>query len=259
VNAPRRPPPSKAKIAFCVSSDRVLSLCSCDESGAELRMTDAGPQRIDVAPSQEAVEAAVKQLPLADRTRTLVVNGGTVDDPSWPTANVKAALRAAVVELAAMPGPVIVSGGTHAGLFAVLGEVVAETAFAGLVIGVAPAGRIDGGHHTPLEPHHSHALVVDVPSWGDEIPALMTIVRLLRRRGPVVALISGGGKQTITEVQGHLAAQTPVIALRGTGRATDDLTRAPGRDGLIVVDVTDPGAVAAAVREKLQPHSADKR
>jgi hypothetical protein len=60
-------------------------------------------------------------------------------------------------------------------------------------------------------------------------------------------------------VHGHLAAQTPVIALRGTGRATDDLTRAPSRDGLIVVDVTDPGAVAAAVREKLPPHSADKR
>jgi hypothetical protein len=68
--------------------------------------------------------------------------------------------------LTTLPGEVIVSGGTQAGLFALLGDVVAETEFDGPVIGVAPAGRIDGGHHTPLEPHHMHVLVVDVPSWG---------------------------------------------------------------------------------------------
>jgi hypothetical protein len=60
----------------------------------------------------------VAQIPLASHTRTLVVNGGTADDPAWPTGWVKAALRAAVNELAGMP------------------------------IGVVPAGRIDGGHHT---------------------------------------------------------------------------------------------------------------
>ena len=105
-------------------------------------MTEPGLHRIDVAPYPDAVEAAVKQLPLADRTSTLVVNGGTVDEPGWPTADVKAALRAAVVELTTLPGPVIVSGGTHAGLFALLGEVVAESGFAGPVIGVA--GQPDG-------------------------------------------------------------------------------------------------------------------
>ena len=136
--------------------------------------------------------------------------------------------------------------------------MVAETAFNGPVVGVAPAGRIDGRNHTPLEPHHSHALVVDAESWGDEIPVLMTLVRLLRRRGPVVVLIAGGGKQTLAEVKGHLTAETPVIALRGTGRSTDDLAQAPDRDRLIVVDVTDPHAVAAAIRGNLQPHPGER-
>jgi hypothetical protein len=213
-------------------------------------MTEPLPNRIDVAPYPEAVEAVVAQIPLADHTRTLVVNGGTIDDPAWPVGWVKAALRAAVKEVAAMPGPVIVSGGTYAGLFALLGEVVSEAAFSGPVIGVVPAGRIDGGHHTQLEPHHSHVLVADVPRWGDELPVLMGLVKLLRRRGPVVALIAGGGKQTIAEVQGHLRAETPVIALRGSGRATDNL--AGSTDRLVVVDVTNPDAVAAEVRDRLQ-------
>jgi hypothetical protein len=156
-----------------------------------------------------------------------------------------------------LPGPVIISGGTQAGLFALLGEVIAETGFGGQVIAVAPAGRIDGGHHTPLERHHSHALLVDAPSWGDEIPALLRLVQLLSRRGPVVALIAGGGTHTVTEVRGHLGAGTPVIALRGTGRATDDLARAPRHSNkLIVADVTDVDAVAAAVRNELRPRPA---
>jgi hypothetical protein len=164
---------------------------------------------------------------------------------------VTAALRAAVVELADLPGPVIVSGGTQAGLFALLGEVIADTGFDGPVIAVAPAGRIDGGHHTPLEPHHSHALLVDAPSWGDETHVLLRLIRLLSRRGPVVALIAGGGKQTLTEVRGHLAAGIPVIALQGTGRTTDDLARSPS-NGLIIVDVTETDVVTAALRKNLE-------
>lgn len=177
-------------------------------------MTEPAPLRIVVSPDPKAVDAAIAQLALADRTTTLVVNGGTVDEPGWPTADVTAALRAAVVELADLPGPVIVSGGTQAGLFALLGEVIADTGFDGPVIAVAPAGRIDGGHHTPLEPHHSHALLVDAPSWGDETHVLLRLIRLLSRRGPVVALIAGGGKQTLTEVRGHLAAGIPSSLFR---------------------------------------------
>ncbi len=222
-------------------------------------MTESAVRRIDLPADPDAVEAVVAHLPLPNRTTTLVVNGGTVDKSRWPTVDIKAALHAAAVELARLPGPVIISGGTQAGLFALLGEVVAETGFDGPVIGVAPAGRIDRGHHTPLEPHHSHALIVDAPSWGDEIPTLLRLVLLLSRRGPVAALISGGGTVTLAEVQGHLAAGTPVIALQGTGRATDDLARTLKKRGcLIIVDVADTAAVAAAVRRHLGSHSAGK-
>jgi hypothetical protein len=72
-------------------------------------------------------------------------------------------LRAAVDELNRLPGTIIVSGGTQAGLFALLGEVIAETGFDGPIIGVVPSGRVQSGRKTSLEPHHNHVLVVDAP------------------------------------------------------------------------------------------------
>jgi hypothetical protein len=118
-------------------------------------MTEHSPVRIDVAADTQGVDRAVARLPLADRTTTLVVNGGTVNEPGWPTDDVAAALRAAVVELSMLPGPVIISGGTQAGLFAVLGQVIDETGFDGPVIAVAPpwADRRRPSHGARAPPH----------------------------------------------------------------------------------------------------------
>ena len=86
----------------------------------------------------------------------------------------------------------------------------------------------------------------------------MTLLRLLRRRGPVFALICGGGKRPSSAESRR--SWNPGHRYSGHRRATDDLAEAANPcEGLIVVDVTDPEAVAAAVRKELQPHSAGKR
>ena len=57
-------------------------------------------------------------------------------------------LRAVVSDLAELAGPVIISGGTDAGVFALLGDVVHELAFSGPVIGVVRrAGSTVRGVH----------------------------------------------------------------------------------------------------------------
>ncbi len=87
----------------------------------------------------------------------------------------------------------IISGGTQAGLFSLLGDVVAELRFAGPVIGVVPAGKINRPNGTPLERHHSHVLLVDGATWGDETPTMLALCRELDRRGPVVASLPVAG------------------------------------------------------------------
>ena len=188
------------------------------------------------------------QLDLPARTTTLVINGGTSDDPDFPVAAVTQALRVVVGELVRHEGPVIISGGTQAGLFSLLGDVVEELGFAGPVIGVVPSGKINTPDGTPLERHHTFVLLVNGETWGDETPTMLELCRKLGRRGRVVALIAGGGRQTLVEIDGHRADRRPVIILVGTKRIADDLARqSPQPAGLIFVEVADSAAVSAAV------------
>ena len=157
-------------------------------------MAQPAPRRIAVAAAPGSVDQLLDQLDLPARTTTLVINGGTSDDPDFPVAEVVQALRVVVAELARHAGPVIISGGTQAGLFSLLGDVVEELGFAGPVIGVVPADKINRPNGTPLERHHSHVLLVDGETWGDETPTMLELCRVLGRRGRVVALIAGGGR-----------------------------------------------------------------
>ena len=210
-------------------------------------MAQSAPRRIAVAAAPGSVDHLLDQLHLPARTTTLVINGGTSDDPDFPIAAITNALRAMIVALGLREGPVIISGGTDAGLFGLLGDVLGDLGFDGPVIGVVPAGKINRPNGTPLEPHHSHALLVDGETWGDETPTMLALCRELDRRGPVVALIAGGGAQTMIEIDGHRVDHRPVIILTGTGRLADDLARqSPRPAGMIFVEVGDLVALGAA-------------
>jgi len=104
-------------------------------------MAQPAPRRIAVAAAPGSVDHLLDQLDLPARTTTLVINGGTSDDPDFPIAEILQALHAVVGELVRHEGPVIISGGTQAGLFSLLGDVVAELRFPGPVIGVVPSGK----------------------------------------------------------------------------------------------------------------------
>ena len=138
-------------------------------------------------------------------------------------------------------GLTTVTGGTDAGIFSILGEAIWDCPEP--VIGVAPGplvtwpGRApadDGGDRVPLEPHHSHFVLVDGHHWGDETPALLALARALGRQAPSVAVICGGGPVTRKEVLGHVRDGRPVIVLGGSGRFADELAAtvagSPGGD-----------------------------
>jgi len=214
-------------------------------------MARPNPRRIVVAAAPGSVDHLLADLDLPEPATTLVVNGGTSDDPDFPVEAVTVALRAVLAELSRRPGPVIISGGTDAGLFRQLGAVVAEVGFNGPVVGVVPAGKINSPDGTTLERRHTHALLVAGDRWGDETMTMLELCRLLDRRGPAVALVAGGGSRTRVEIDGHRADHRPVLVLAGTGRLADELGAGPRPAGLTFVDVADPLAVGSAVARAL--------
>ncbi len=161
---------------------------------------------------------------------TVVVNGSTSGcDPSL------AGVMTALAGVAVRERLTVVTGGTDAGIFAFLGSAMAEPTAP--LVGVAPRNR-DG---VPLEPHHTHHVLVEGDTWGDETPALLALAAALGRLAPSVAVICGGGRITRLEAEGHLRAGRPLIAVAGSGGVAGEF---PER-------AVDPSALVAAVLDAL--------
>ena len=154
----------------------------------------------------------VAALGLPAPRATLILNGTTAErDPAL--AGVLAELAAAVKR----ERLTVLTGGTDAGIFSVFGAAVGQPTAP--LVGVAPLRR-DG---VPLEPHHTHAVLVDGDTWGDETPALLALAGALGRLAPSVAVICGGGPVTRTEVDGHQRAGRRLVAVAGSGGVADEL------------------------------------
>ena len=131
-----------------------------------------------------------------------------------------------------------VTGGTDAGIFSILGRaMIARSApLVGVVPGKLvtwPGGPDSGGTRVPLEPHHSHFVLVDGDEWGDETEALLALARALGAQAPSVAVICGGGPITRKEVLGHMRDGRPVVVLSGSGRFADELVASVAGKGEI--------------------------
>ncbi|MDQ4068189.1 MAG: hypothetical protein M3203_01720 [Actinomycetota bacterium] len=198
---------------------------------------------------------------------TVVLNGSAHQLDAGLATELAAVLGAeGLAGAAAGQGLTVVTGGTDAGIFSVLGRAMAGSPAP--LIGVVPEGLVTwpgaaaDGDRIPLEPHHSHFVLVDGDQWGQETPALLALARALDRRARAVAVICGGGPVTRAEVAGHVGDGRPVVVLAGSGRFADELADAvTGEDGddpvaaeiaaageIVVCPVADgPRALAKAV------------
>lgn len=153
---------------------------------------------------------------------------GTEDDPLMADA-IAAGLGPAILDC----GWHVVTGGTDAGVFSLLGRAAAAAgALPAPWIGVVPLdlatwpGRPPapaGAERAPLEPHHSHVVLVEGGTWGDETPTQVELVSGLARGGAGLVVVAGGGAVARSEVVGHARAGTSLLVLAGTGRLADQL------------------------------------
>lgn len=176
-------------------------------------------------------------LRLPPPTGTIVVNGSVAALERGLSDRLAAVVGAEGLAGAVQrEGFTAVTGATDAGIFSILGRAIAGGPAP--LVGVAPRrlvtwpGRVPPGlrwldrGRVPLEPHHSHFVLVDGREWGDETPALLALARALHVLAPSVALICGGGPVTRTEVLGHVRDGRPVVVVSGSGRFADELASA---------------------------------
>lgn len=175
----------------------------------------------------EDLEGALRAAGFDSARPTLVLVGGASrmdDDEDEPER-----LRPLFAELAATlerVGAVAVDGGTDAGVMKLLGRARADESASFPLVGVVvealastePTGLPDA---PPIEPHHSHVVLVPGEEWGDESPWIARVAGVLAGDRPSVTLLVNGGEIAVRDVAESVEAGRRVLAADGSGRTAD--------------------------------------
>ena len=186
---------------------------------------------VTVPPSADGEEIQTA-LELERPRGVLVLNGGTEGAPPELEGRLRALLGEGLARAAIEQQLTVVTGGTDAGIFRIFGEGLGDRATAPY-IGVVPSGLVASGEagsgpkgedRAPLEPHHTHFVLVEGSQWGDETDTMLSLVATLSAEAPSLAVLASGGSVSKREILGHVRAGREVVVLAGSGRLADEIT-----------------------------------
>jgi hypothetical protein len=190
------------------------------------------------APRGTEPRAVIASLDVPPARPLIVVNGTTTSLSADLSRRLALVLQMGVAAFAIQKGCILLSGGTDAGIFSLLGQGLARHEGPLVCIGVVPSDLVTwpGREHipgeswntdrVPLEPNHSHFVVVQAQEWGEETPMMLELARELSAESPSVAVLAGGGEGTEEEVLGHIRQGRTIVVLRGSGRLADEIAAA---------------------------------
>ncbi len=161
---------------------------------------------------------------------TLVLVGGAGGISEADLHRLQQLFTEVIAPLAERLGVIVVDGGTDAGIMRFIGQ--ARTAIGGTfpLVGVVAVGTVilpdrppSNPDAAPLEPNHTHFVLVPGSNWGDESTWIAQTAGILSEGNPSVTLVVNGGEITLLDVSYSVNAKRPAIVLEGTGRTADKL------------------------------------
>jgi hypothetical protein len=176
---------------------------------------------------------------------TLFISGGAGNMDSIAIAKTRHLITEGIARFAAEHDVVVIDGGTDVGTMQMVGRARAKWKNRFTLIGCAPEGTVqypnfertgqplttnDGDSRTPLEPNHSHFVLVDAPHWGSESDMIVGLARAIADgvMPSYGVLINGGSisKYDIYIASARGPAPIPVLVIRGSGRSADEIVTA---------------------------------
>ena len=223
-------------------------------SGEEIFPNRNKARLVKVTLDAEAAEILDKLGLKQPKTLILLAGGGDELDkqliPSITQLFSRGIARAAIDAQA-----LIIDGGTKSGVMEIMGQGVADRGYKTPLLGVVPAAKVtypsqpvsdDNKGKAPLDPNHSHFVLVDCDDWGCEVSTRFLLANELNRRGtPVVTIVVNGGTVTQDEVVQSVRHGYPLVVIEGSGRLADTIAEAwknrsnPPADPLMAEIVAD--------------------
>ena len=175
---------------------------------------------------------ALLQVPAFCNVVMLVGGAGFMEDAMYQS--LAELFTQGIALLAATHNALIIDGGTQSGVMELMGLGAAAQQYKFPLLGVAPAGLVsypgqseDVGQEErgPLDPNHSHFVLVQTEQWGGETATMYALAQMYSQNCPSVAILVNGGAIAIQEVLYNVRQQRPILVLQGSGRAADDIAR----------------------------------
>ena len=207
---------------------------------------------------EDELAAALHRLGLTGSCPVVVVVGDAGGMSGAAAERAAPVLGDAVVPVCEELSAAIVDGGTDSGVMRLTGEAHAARHATFPLIGVVAAGTAQTHEGSapdaaPLEPNHTHFVVVPGSSWGDESPWLTRVAVALAAGAPIAGVLIGGGPISAHDVEHLGVANIPVFAISGTGRLADEITSVGESDHVqLVRAIEDPERLAVALRGVLE-------
>lgn len=188
-------------------------------------------QAVRLEPADDA-RGALTRIGVEPHGRSLVLIGGAGKMTEADLNALRSIFTDALCPLAERVDAAIVDGGTDAGVMALMGQARATTHSAFPLIGVCAVGTVFAPGDppprpdaAPLEPNHTHFILVPGDNWGDDSPWLPKVARTVSEGRSATVLVNGGDIAW-QDAEGSAEEGNPVVTVAGSGRTADALAAA---------------------------------
>jgi hypothetical protein len=195
---------------------------------------DNGNRAVSVtAPRDANAKSIIDALEITSPRAVILLFGGAAGLDDSRKAHLAILFADAIVPVAADSDALIIDGGTQSGVMEIMGEAVAKCGAACQLLGVAPVGKVayPGGpgeagtdDRVPLQPNHSHFVLVESNEWGGETATMLQIAGAFG--APVVAILVNGGGVAADEALRAIRAGWWLFVIEGSGRFADEVSTA---------------------------------
>ncbi len=213
---------------------------------------------IQVSKSAE-LPNALKQMGLSDSRPILVIVGGAGQMSDRDFSRIQKLFLEVLAPIAESLNASVVDGGTDSGVMRLIGNARSQINAHFPLVGVAPTAKVilpdtvntSVDDATPLEPNHTHFVLVPGNNWGDESPWIVQVATVLAHGSPSLTVLINGGEITFMDALNSIISDRLVMVIAGSGRTADKLVSA------LQGDTTDERATKLADSGKLQSINLD--
>jgi SLOG in TRPM, prokaryote len=178
-------------------------------------------------------QTILKALDIGQPHALIMVFGGAKGLDDSRKARLAELFMDAIAPTAGELGALIIDGGTQSGVMAMMGEAFARDGRESRLLGIAPAGKVtypgapsdvSAGDGAPLDPNHSHFVLVESDEWGGETGTMFKLAAAFNVA--VATILINGGQIAGNEALQSVRNGWPVLVVGGSGRFADEVTAA---------------------------------